>query len=60
MEIYYDESQEKLVRGLLENKNLVIGLDVARGKDKCVEVTYCIRNKDEVLTIETLQIKEIK
>lgn len=60
MEIRYDESQENLVRGLLENKNLVIGLDVAKGKDKCVEVTYCIRNKNEILTTETLQIKEIK
>lgn len=54
----YDKSQEKLVRGLLENKNLVIGLDVAKGKDKSVEVTYCIRNKDEILKVETLQIKE--
>jgi hypothetical protein len=60
MEIRYDESQENLVRGLLENKHLVIGLDLAKGKDKCVEVTYCIRNNDEVLTIETLHIKEIK
>lgn len=39
MEIRYDESQENLVRSLLENKDLVIGLDVAKGKDKCVEVT---------------------
>lgn len=60
MEIRYDESQENLVRGLLENKDLVIGLDLAKGKDKCVEVTYCIRNKNEILTTETLQIKEIK
>lgn len=60
MEICYDESQENLVRGLLENKDLVIGLDLAKGKDKCVEVTYCIRNNDEVLTIETLHIKEEK
>lgn len=58
MIIYYDKSQEKLVRGLLENKKLVIGLDVAKGKDKSVEVTYCIRNKDEILKVETLQIKE--
>ena len=60
MEIRYDESQEKLVRGLLENKDLVIGLDVGKGKDKCVEVTYCIRNKDEILTTETLRIMEEK
>ena len=59
MEIRYDVSQEKLVRGLLENKYLVIGLDVAKGKDKCVEVTYSIRNKDEILTVETLRIKEV-
>lgn len=57
MEIRYDESQENLVRGLLENKNLIIGLDVAKGKDKCVEVTYCIRNKDEILNTETLQMR---
>lgn len=60
MEICYDESQENLLRGLLENKDLVIGLDVAKGKDKCFEVTYCIRNMDEILTTETLRIKEVK
>lgn len=60
MEIYYDKSQENLVRSLLENKDLVIGLDVAKGKDKCIEATYSIRNKNEILTTETLQIKEIK
>lgn len=58
--IKYDKSQEKLVRKLLENKDLVIGLDVAEGNDKCVEVTYCIRNKDDILNVETLQIKELK
>jgi hypothetical protein len=58
--IKYEKSQEKLVRKLLENKNLVIGLDVADGKDKCLEVTYCIRNKDDILTVETLQVKEAK
>lgn len=60
MIITYDKSQENLVRSLLENKDLVIGLDVAKGKDKCVDVTYCIRNKDKVLTVETLEIKEAK
>ncbi len=60
MIIKYEKSQEKLVRKLLENKNLVIGLDVADGKDKCLEVTYCIRNKDDILTVETLQVKEAK
>ena len=60
MIIKYDESQEKLVRKLLENKNIVIGLDVAECKDKCLEVTYCIRNKDDILKVETLQIKEAK
>ena len=58
MIIKYDESQEKLVRKLLYNKDLVIGLDVAEGKDKCLELTYCIRNKDDILKVETLQIKE--
>ena len=48
------------MRKLLENKNIVIGLDVAKGKDKCLEVTYCIRNKDDILKVETLQIKEAK
>ena len=57
MIVKYDEAQEHLVRTLLESKNLVISLDVAKGKDKCVEVTYCIRNKDEVLTVQTLEIK---
>ena len=60
MIIKYDESQEKLVRKLLENKNIVIGLDVAECKDKCLEVTYCIRNKDDILKVETLQIKAEK
>ena len=60
MIIKYDKSQENLVRKLLENKNIVIGLDVAKGKDKCLEVTYCIRNKDDILKVETLQIKEYK
>ena len=60
MTIYYDESQESLVRRLLENKDIVIGLDVAEGKDKCVEVAYCIRHKDEILTTEILRIKEVK
>lgn len=61
MIIKYDESQEKLVRKLLENKNIVISLDVAECKDKCLEVTYCIRNKDDILKVETLQIKaEVK
>lgn len=60
MIIKYDESQEKLVRKLLENKNIVIGLDVAECKGKCLEVTYCIRNKDDILKVETLQIKEAK
>jgi hypothetical protein len=58
--IKYDKSQENIVRKLLENKNIVIGLDVAKGKDKCFEVTYCIRNKDDILKVETLQIKEYK
>jgi hypothetical protein len=49
-----------LLKKVLDNPDIHIGLDAAIGKDKCVEVTYCIRNNDEVLTIETLHIKEIK
>ena len=60
MQIHYDESEEYLLKKVLDNPDIHIGLDAAIGKDKCVEVTYCIRNKDEVLTIETLHIKEIK
>lgn len=59
MTINYDVSQESLVRKLLDNKDLVIGLDVAEGKDKCLEVTYCIRHKNDILTVETLHIKEV-
>ena len=29
-------------------------------RKKCIEVTYCIRNKDDILKVETLQIKEGK
>lgn len=59
MEIRYDISQENFVHRLLENKSLVIGLDVAEGRDKCVKVAYCLRNKEEVLAAGTFQIKEI-
>lgn len=59
MLIRYDEQDEETLRRLFGN-NLTIGLDVANGKDKCVEVTYCIRNKDDILNVETLQIKEYK
>lgn len=59
MIIKCDESQQYLVlRRLLENKNLVIGLDAAKGEDKCVEATLCVRNNGEILTVETLKIKE--
>lgn len=60
MIIKYEESQENLLNRLLENKGLVIGLDMFDRKDKCIEVTFCIRNYDEILTTETLRIKEIK
>jgi hypothetical protein len=60
MQIHYDESEEYLLKKVLDNPDIHIGLDAAIGKDKCVEVTYCIRNNDEVLTIETLHIKDIK
>lgn len=55
----FEESQENLLRRLFENKYIVIGLDAVEGKDNCIEVTFCIRNNDEVLTTETLRIKEI-
>lgn len=59
MIIKYDASQDALVRRLLENQDLVIGLDVAEGKDRCFDVTYCIRNRNEILRVETLKIKEL-
>lgn len=59
MTINYDVSQVALVRKLLGITDLAIGLDVAEGKDKCLEVTYCIRHKDTILTVETLHIKEV-
>lgn len=60
MIIKYEESQENLLNRLLKNKGLVIGLDMFEVKDKFIDVTFCIRNYDEILTTETLRIKEIK
>ena len=60
MLIRYDECDEEALRRLFGNPNLVIGLDVANGKDKCVEVTYCIRNGYNIIKIDTISIKEVK
>lgn len=54
MLIRYDEKDEETLKRVLENKNLTIGLDVAKGKDKCVEVTYCIRNGYDIIKMDTI------
>lgn len=58
MRFNYDISEQRLLHRLMKNKDLAIGLDLAEGEDECIEVTFCIRNKDEILTVETLKIKE--
>ena len=60
MFIKYEESQENLLQRLFQNKGIAIGLDLVEGKDSCIDVTFCIKNYDEILTTETLRIKEIK
>ena len=59
MLIRYDEQDEETLRRLFGN-NLTIGLDVANGKDKCVEVTYCIRNGCDIIKTDTISFKEAK
>lgn len=54
MLIRYDEMAEETLKKLLGNKNLTIGLDVAKGKDKSVEVTYCIRNGCDIIKTDTI------
>lgn len=54
MIIKYDEMDEETLKRLLGNKNLIIGLDVAGGKDKSVEVTYCIRNGFDIIKTDTI------
>jgi len=59
MLIRYDEQDEETLRKLFGN-NLTIGLDVANGKDKCVEVTYCIRNGCDIIKTDIISFKEAK
>ena len=60
MIIRYDEKDEETLKRLLGNKDLTIGLDVAKGKDKSIEVTYCIRNDCDIIKIDTISFKEFK
>ena len=59
MIVRYDEKDEELLRRLLDN-DLTIGLDVAKGKDKCYEVTYCITKGCDIIKTDTIRIKESK
>jgi len=59
MLIRYDEQDEETLRRLFGN-NLTIGLDVAKGKDKCYDVTYCIRNGCDIIKTDTISFKEAK
>jgi hypothetical protein len=60
MQIHYDESDEYLLKKVLDNPDIHIGLDAAIGKDRCVEVTYCIRNGCDIIKIDTISFKEAK
>lgn len=60
MQIHYDESEEYLLKKLLDNPDIHIGLDAAIGKEKSIVVTYSIRNKDEIIKVDTISIKEVK
>ena len=60
MQIHYDESEEYLLKKLLDNPDIHIALDAAIGKDKCIEVTYIIQNKDEIIKVDTIRFKEGK
>ena len=59
MIVRYDEKDEELLRRLLDN-NLAISLDVANGKDKCYEVTYCITKGCDIIKTDTISLKEEK
>ena len=59
MLIRYDEQDEETLRRLFGN-NLTIGLDVAKGKDKCYYVTYCITNGCDIIKTDTISLKEAK
>ena len=60
MLIRYDESQQDLLKKVLDNPDINIGLDAAIGKDRCIEVTYCIRKGNEVIKVDTISFKEVK
>lgn len=60
MHIHYDESEEYLLKKVIDNPDIHIGLDAAIGKDKCIEVTYSIRNKDKIIKVDTIRFKEDK
>ena len=60
MLIKYDEKDEETLHRLLDNPNLTIGLDVVKGKDESVEVTYCIKNGCDIVKTDTISFKEAK
>lgn len=60
MQIHYDESEEYLLKKVLDNPDIHIGLGAAIGKDRCIEVTYSIRNKDKIIKVDTISFKEGK
>lgn len=60
MHIHYNDSEEHLLKKVFDNPDIHIGLDAAIGKDKSIEVTYSIRNKDKIIKVETISFKEVK
>lgn len=60
MQIHYDDSEEYLLKKVLDNPDIHIGLDAVIGKDKSVIVTYSIRNKEEIIKVDTISFKEAK
>ncbi len=60
MQIHYDESEEHLLKKVLDNPDIHIGLDAAIGKEKSIIVTYGIRNKDEFIKVDTIIFKDVK
>ena len=60
MQIHYHESEEYLLKKVLDNPDIHIGLDAEIGKDKSVVVTFSIRNKDEIIKVDTIRFKEVK
>lgn len=60
MRIYYNESEGYLLKKVLDNPDIHIGLDAAIGKDKSVVVTFSIRNKDKIIKVDTIRFKEVK